>query len=385
MARIDDDDDAEDADDFHGETTAVKGEYSWPAQSSSDSMRNEIDVTTLLAQHAPRHLESPEPFEDDILPQNSPPDLAPHQSSRPGTEQRQRVASTMEDRLMVMPQLRELPWREGIRAGAENETGGESRRKQIRFGCLLATRGEIQQNPCLSCANGRGKFSVCVALDGFFKGACASCQLSGRPNRCSIKKNEVGEIAESPTLNPPLPEEPSPFVDHGHPPEAKRRKTDAVPEWESARPQWEQELGESHARQQMNEIVQRPWPTVNNSPASMPIQHAMMNGMNGSGSRPPEGAHPPRDSLGWASVNQPVPMPGQTYRNSADGQSFRVLAEQGRREDTGNDDGLTLIDTLPKSKQRQVYGLISGIQGGIFTLQRELDSLKRALGIDDET
>lgn len=48
--------------------------------------------------------------------------------------------------------------------------------------------------PCNSCANGRGKFSVCVALEGFFKGACASCQLSGRPNRCSIKSSEGGRF-----------------------------------------------------------------------------------------------------------------------------------------------------------------------------------------------
>lgn len=43
-----------------------------------------------------------------------------------------------------------------------------------------------------------------------------------------------------------------------------------------------------------------------------------------------------------------------------------------------------LIDVLPKSKQRQVYGLVSGLQGGIEHLQRELDALKKALGIDEE-
>ena len=102
---------------------------------------------------------------------------------------------TMEDRLQQMPELRPLPWRPGVEEGADIETGGESRRKQIRFGCLLATRGEVQVPGCNSCVNGRGKFSLCVALDGYFKGACASCQLSGRPNRCSIKK-EDGECAD---------------------------------------------------------------------------------------------------------------------------------------------------------------------------------------------
>lgn len=97
---------------------------------------------------------------------------------------------TTEERLMAMPEKRAMPWRPGVDPGADIETGGESRRKQIRFGCLLATRGEIVPAPCVSCANGRGKFSVCVADPTLFRGACAGCQLSGRPNRCSIKQGE---------------------------------------------------------------------------------------------------------------------------------------------------------------------------------------------------
>lgn len=68
------------------------------------------------------------------------------------------------------------------------------------------------------------------------------------------------------------------------------------------------------------------------------------------------------------------------------GNGVRRNTEQERRESTiGNEEGSgALIDSLPKNKQRQVYGLVSGLQGGIEHLQRELDSLKRALGIDDE-
>ena len=150
-------------------------------------MTPEIDVANLLAQiqSAPaHHIESSSTLEEV---QNAGQSSAPLQPrATPRTRQKLNV-STTEDRLMAMPERRPLPWRDGVEPGAENETGGESRRKQIRFGCLLATRGEIQENPCASCANGRGKFRVCVALEGYFKGACASCQLSGRPNRCSIK------------------------------------------------------------------------------------------------------------------------------------------------------------------------------------------------------
>ena len=71
---------------------------------------------------------------------------------------------------------------------------------------------------------------------------------------------------------------------------------------------------------------------------------------------------------------------GDVHRNG-----FYRDRERERREPTiGNEDGSTIIDSLPKNKQRQVYGLISGLQGGIEHLQRELDGLKRAMGIDDE-
>jgi hypothetical protein len=43
-----------------------------------------------------------------------------------------------------------------------------------------------------------------------------------------------------------------------------------------------------------------------------------------------------------------------------------------------------MIHTLPKAKQRQIYSVISGLQGSIDHLKKQLDSLKAVLGIDDE-
>ena len=100
-------------------------------------------------------------------------------------------------------------------------------------------------------------------------------------------------------------------------------------------------------------MKERPWATINPALPIPPPTHTLSNGMNGS-------------DRGWASVNQASPLENG-YRGSID---------QGDTED-----GIALIDTLPKNKQRQVYGLVSGLQGGIEHLQRELDSLKRALGI----
>jgi hypothetical protein len=180
---------------YQSDTIEVKCEPS--RLSSPEVMSSELEplVNHLLAQMNPSHhhqqLESPEPVEGEMNFNHNA--YATPQLSQPAQRTprlRQKPQLTMEERLQLMPEKRPLPWRPGVEAGADNETGGESRRKQIRFGCLLATRGEVQAVPCNSCTNGRGKFEICVALEGFFKGACASCQLSGRPNRCSIKEQD---------------------------------------------------------------------------------------------------------------------------------------------------------------------------------------------------
>jgi hypothetical protein len=164
-----------------------------PSLGSSSPEIESLLVANLLAQmNTPRVLESPDALRD--VDGDAPPKLTPSSQTRPKQNAQSKRAkaagssATMEDRLVQMPEKRAMPWREGIEPGADNETGGESRRKQIRFGCLLATRGDIAPVPCHACMKGRGKFNICVVLDGFFKGACASCQLSGRPNRCSIKQ-----------------------------------------------------------------------------------------------------------------------------------------------------------------------------------------------------
>lgn len=63
--------------------------------------------------------------------------------------------------------------------------------------------------------------------------------------------------------------------------------------------------------------------------------------------------------------------------------SFRHR-EDTAGHDSGTSSGQAVIDSLPKNKQRQVYGVLSGLQAGIEHLQRELDGLKRALGVEDE-
>ncbi|KAJ8071779.1 hypothetical protein OCU04_002093 [Sclerotinia nivalis] len=187
------------------DTIIVKGDgdEEWAAPSSPESIGSDIDFEpkNKMAIDTPQNLESPEPEQADGASVASVSSAAKQNSTTKPKylnqiSFRDPGSSTMEERLQMMPAKRPLPWRDGVEAGSELETGGDSRRKQIRFGCLLATRGNEVENPCHSCANGRGKFELCIALPGFFKGACASCQLSGRPNRCSIKTNEDIEPEE---------------------------------------------------------------------------------------------------------------------------------------------------------------------------------------------
>lgn len=91
--------------------------------------------------------------------------------------------------------------------------------------------------------------------------------------------------------------------------------------------------------------------------------------------------------MGWATVNpqRPQLLPPPIYGMDSNGGFPRRSLSRDRREDSrGDDSGMSpIIDTLPKNKQRQLYGVLSGLQGGIEHLQRELDSLKKALGVED--
>lgn len=189
-----------------GDIFVVNGEgnnkFSRP--SSPEPMSPEIAplVATLLAQiNQPLRLDSPEPSEEGMAEQET--RLSGDLAQQGLTSAQKRDTLTSEDRLLMLPVKRELPWRPGVDPEAGIEKGGESRRKQIRYGCLLATRGDIAPVSCTSCLNGRGKFSLCIALEGFFKGACAGCQLGGGPNRCSIKTEDEGKLHVSVLVRTP--------------------------------------------------------------------------------------------------------------------------------------------------------------------------------------
>ncbi len=44
----------------------------------------------------------------------------------------------------------------------------------------------------------------------------------------------------------------------------------------------------------------------------------------------------------------------------------------------------SIIEGLPKGKQRQIYGLVSGLENGIQNLHTNLESLKSLMGMDSD-
>lgn len=89
------------------------------------------------------------------------------------------------------------------------------------------------------------------------------------------------------------------------------------------------------------------------------------------GSRPSGGFTPVQSTTPQAARPQPTP-------------SLSVPAPPPvtRNESMGSD--TPVIDTLPKIRQRQIYSVISGMQGGIDHLEKQLSSLKALLGIPND-
>lgn len=94
--------------------------------------------------------------------------------------------------LRALPEVRPIPWQEGKELPPDKST--ESPRSQTRGAFLLSTRGQIRDPPCSHCATGVGRFSACISLDGWFHGACATCQMGTRGNLCSLRKEAEGML-----------------------------------------------------------------------------------------------------------------------------------------------------------------------------------------------
>ncbi|CAD6449431.1 e8e68739-87ce-4a9f-adb7-2e91cf163cd9 [Sclerotinia trifoliorum] len=307
---------------------------------------------------------------------------------------------TFLDRIKVLPEMRDLPWREGQTLPPEKST--ESQRVQQRGACMVATRGRIMAKPCTHCEQGYGRFSHCIVLDEWFQGACATCIFTSKGNKCSLRIQYLGNQdaralrysntsdnsskrkrsdLEKPSTEddnnifnrfnspghyvspyPPLPSIPRPPLRTPGLKEAQEAELDSLLQAQIAREEFDQgniDEGEVVANKQQA----RATPIVMHRPRFYTGEPHSMRQLIQQGGPPP-----PNRQLAQPINNIPI---DQITRNPASAIGPHMMER-------------SLIGESSRSTQRQLFTVISGVQGGLQQLQKELNSLKAVLGWDIE-
>ncbi len=74
-----------------------------------------------------------------------------------------------------------------------------------------------------------------------------------------------------------------------------------------------------------------------------------------------------------------VPQTSTPHHNRALGTEMPSVAASSAKPPA-----MPIIDTLSKSQQRQIYGILSGIEGGMSQLQKQFKALQNLLGVDTD-
>ncbi|KAF4630610.1 hypothetical protein G7Y89_g7534 [Cudoniella acicularis] len=343
--------------------------------------------------------------------------------------------------LRALPEVRPIPWATGKELPPDKST--ESPRTQTRGAFLLSTRGIVRNPPCTHCATGAGRFALCISLEAWFQGACSTCQMATRGNLCSLRVESSGSPAEGKpkqnkremSRNPPPNDHPTqnqnqpPASPSGFTPPQNmlKRKNDHPLPSPSAAPNNPFEpkntdpiirsiaQGPSTIPHSNPQFLNNRPPPPNSNFSSQPYQmESPPNKRRNIGNQPPNNleqsqmqyhghgnsyfeagmnsgfrAERGRDVTTSASPStqllQPLPVaPQDRPLPSRDNPSHTETPAPAAVE-------TPLIDTLPRRKQKQIFGILGGIQSGIRnvrqqadSLQKQLDSLQAALGIDGD-
>ncbi|KAI6716572.1 hypothetical protein JHW43_000831 [Diplocarpon mali] len=294
------------------------------------------------------------------------------------------------DRLRALPELRPIPWRPGQELPRERSF--DSPRVQQRGATLLSTRGAIASAACEHCSSGYGRFGLCVTLPQWFQGACSSWIFTSKGNRCSLRtqisgkgpsycelfattrtiqtsSNHIQDTSTQPTKPPPerqrtsaapiqasVATTPAPYTSLDL---DMRLQADIAREQSPMDPDPDSELEAYVKRRQSQPNVARPrGPSKSTVPCFQKY-----NEEHGSGTLP--------DLSG--ATNHMRRVETSTPMSAAGGSNTYC-----------RDERLQVIDTLPRATRRQVYSIISGLQGSIDHLQKQLDALKRLMGMNEE-
>ena len=81
-----------------------------------------------------------------------------------------------------------MPWKRpvALRPNKECKFEPAARRNCNQEAALCQTRGDIREEPCVSCDKGKGIFAQCIVVPGEFGGACGSCRYNRKQAKCSL-------------------------------------------------------------------------------------------------------------------------------------------------------------------------------------------------------
>ncbi|KAH8784232.1 hypothetical protein F5882DRAFT_439451 [Hyaloscypha sp. PMI_1271] len=284
------------------------------------------------------------------------------------------------DRLQALPEVREIPWRRGQDLPPDKSI--DSPRVQQRGAILLSTRGAVAPIPCEHCAAGYGRFSSCITLDQWFQGACSGCIFTSKAENPKPPKKRKRRSAPSQMQSAVEPSHTSSFSPVASQAISLSTDLDTLLQAEIAR---EQSSGQRNIKHTEKKQYKRHNPSQPNvARARGPIigadpspysNEARKFIPDASSSRDPATIPTERPVLPW-----PVLQALSEEKKSVTSGSTTLQYLSGYSKTSST----PMIDTLPKAKQRQIFSVISGLQGGIDHLQKQLDALKALLGINDE-
>ncbi|KAH8656172.1 hypothetical protein BGZ60DRAFT_417937 [Tricladium varicosporioides] len=310
------------------------------------------------------------------------------------------VANPSIEGLAALPIVRaSIPWRTGQELPPEKSV--DSQRVQQRGAALLSLRGNVAQTPCVQCAAGNGRFSQCIVLQSWFQGACCSCTFTSKGNKCSFRHQGSAEIptgGNTPS-NPAI----SSGVDITKPQRKRGRppKSAQMDSTFNSSPLGNQSNSNHHKSPDTDDMLQA---QLENEGAShvedRPPKKSKYTGNEYQdmgedakallGHEPKQkqkreklpAGHPAQD---WKAAYSSRPNTGAAdyyHQDTLLGSIPRASLSKPVSSKEAHVNATPVIDLLPKSKQRHIYGLISGLQGGIDHLQKQLNMLKNSLGID---
>ncbi|KAK0124020.1 hypothetical protein ONS95_009006 [Cadophora gregata] len=284
-------------------------------------------------------------------------------------------------KLLDLPILRPIPWKEG--QDLPPSKSSEHERVQVRSAVLLSTRGDVAENPCNRCARGTGRFAKCVYKEGWFMGACATCQMSSKGNHCSFRlEKEAAAKAKTALTNSTnmsaqelVQGSPPGDTIHVNGPSMKRKRVST-------------EKAAAHTYEK----------TFDDDPnALLQYVFSQQQAANGSNKRHHQQYLAKREEDARVGKLNGYDVGRESYREE---DPYSPAATYGGHERSSftaratlppDDEPLPLIDTFPRKKQKQLFAIIGSLQSGIRTsrqqtenLQKQLDSLQMILGIEPE-